>query len=83
MNNIELAIMELEKYAELERSEWGETVIALIGLWYARTLLSDKMTKALEKEIHEWLKNAKDNATIVEETVTPEPYTVKSLEWDI
>ena len=74
-------VTELEKYAELEGTEWSETVYAMTHLWQIRTLLDDKMVVCLEKEIQSWLKNVKKNATIVEETIEPKPYTVKTLEW--
>ncbi len=79
--DIDTAVAELEKYAELEGTEWGETVWGMTRLWQIRTLLSDKLVAALEKEIQLWLKDVKENATIVEEVIEPKPYTVKSLEW--
>ena len=82
MNTEELfaAIAELEKFADLEGSEWGETAHALINMWYGRTLLSKRLVSALEKEILTWLKDVKKNATIVEreETFTRK---IKDLEW--
>ncbi|MGH2613543.1 MAG: hypothetical protein ACRDFB_10925 [Rhabdochlamydiaceae bacterium] len=74
-------VADLEKYVELEGSEWGSTAAALIQLWHYRTLLSDAVVKALEKEISDWLIDVKNNATIVErkETITE---VITELEWN-
>jgi hypothetical protein len=74
-------VSELESYAELEGSEWGETVYTLTHMWQLRTLLSKKMVTALESEMKSWLKDVKKNTEIIEELIEPAPYTVKSLEW--
>lgn len=73
-------IEELTAYAELDGTELGETFIALINLWNTRTYLSEKLVKALEKEIKANLADVKENAEIIE---TEETFTrkVSYLEW--
>lgn len=75
-------ITELTTYAELEGSEWSSTVWALINMYQMRTLISPRLEAALEKELLEWLIEVKKNTTIVEETIIPTSYTVKTLEWN-
>ncbi len=82
MNDIDTILLDLTEYAELDDSEWGETVIAMLNMWQARCLISPRLTKALEKELRDWHKDVKKNAEIVEEIIEPAPYTVKSLEWN-
>jgi len=74
-------VAELEKLAEMDGCEWGETAVALARLWYMRTLLSNSMLATLEQEIKDWLEDVQTNAHIVTETIESKPITVESLEW--
>jgi hypothetical protein len=82
--NIEETIKELQKYSELDGTEWGESVERLVTLWYSRSMFSDYFCNAIEREIMEYLSNAQESADIVETEVT-EPaftHTVRELVWD-
>lgn len=74
-------LTELQQYAELDGSEWGETVFALLNMYQYRTLLSNELIKALKIELEFWLEDVKESTEIVEEVITPAPYSVKTLEW--
>ena len=78
---MESKIEELENYAYLDDTEWGSTVIALCNLWHYRALLSAELTVSVEKEIQDFLDNAKANAQIITEEVT-HTYTNQHLEWN-
>lgn len=72
---------ELEKYAVLDGSEWGETCLALINLSGCYAYISEGMSNMLLTELVENLNAAKSGATIVEEQETYTK-TVRRLEWD-
>lgn len=73
-------INELEKYTELDGTEWGETCNMLGQLYIHSSLLSEKLINMIAKEIKDNLEAAQQDASIVEETET---YTrkVKYLVW--
>lgn len=74
-------LTEFQQYAQLDGSEWGETATHLLHMYQIKTLLSNNMVKALKQEIEDWLENVKESAKIIEEVITPSPYSIKSLEW--
>lgn len=71
---------ELEHYASLDGTEWGETMLALCHLYRYSTYISTELVELIKKEVNDNLKYVKENATIVEESET---YTrkIKTLEW--
>ena len=71
----------LIEFAELDGTEWGEMILAIDALWGRRDYIDEKTKKALEKEITEQWKWAKENLTIVEsvETITRPVRTLEQL----
>lgn len=63
-------VEELQKYAEMEDTELGETCQALVQLSHYPDYVSDEFQAALYKEMVEQLENFQENATIVESTET-------------
>lgn len=77
---MESKIEELENYAYLDDTEWGNAVIALCNLWHNRAYITGGLLASLEEEITEQLTDAKTNAQIITEEVT-QTYTNQYLEW--
>ena len=80
MDNMMEQIEELSKYSELDGSEWGETMQALIQLAQYRDYISEELQVLLAKEVSDSLAYVKENCTIVE---TEETFkrTVRELDW--
>lgn len=72
---------DLLKYAELDGTEWGETLQILCNLASYRDYISEELAAALDKEMSDQLQYAKSHCRIVE---VPHTYTRTSqeLEWD-
>lgn len=72
---------ELEEYAKLDDSEWGEAMMALCQLGSGRiVMLSEEFYDAVAKEIADNLEYVREHTEIVEEdeTITRK---IKQLEW--
>ena len=85
MERKELAKLEVElgKYANMQNDELGE-FCTMLTLLCGRTgcAITETFSVALEAEIVAQIQNVRDYATIITETITPEPYTVEKLEWN-
>ncbi len=69
----------LEEYAELEGSELGETLTALIRLSRHESHINKPLAVALQIEMQDQLDWLKDNCTIEEEIVQPSTYKKRVL----
>jgi hypothetical protein len=75
-------IDELQEYADLDGTEWGEAMEALCNLaCRGRGYLDEEFMSGVLEEIGKELTYVRDNAIIVDETETI-IRTVKSLEWN-
>ena len=74
-------IVLLEDYYQLEGTEWGEMVQALLSCYHMKGYLSDEFVVALETEIESVALNARENCRVVEHEET-RTFTVRELEWD-
>lgn len=74
---------ELEEYASLEGTEFGDYAIRLLSLRECNTHhgMSEDFNKSLDKEISEILKIFKESSTIVD-IVEEVKIRRKVLEWD-
>ena len=70
----------LLEYAELDCTEWGETIEALVHLSKYKDYISDELAALLSKEIHNSLEYAKRHSTITKTTTTM-TREVTNLEW--
>ena len=73
-------LAELERYASLDGSEWGEAASLLIHLYSRRDFLTYDMQIALQNEIIQFWEDAKKGATIVTYETT-HVSTNTDLEW--
>jgi hypothetical protein len=73
-------VEELESYAVLDGTEWGETMLLLCQLSSYSSYISKELSNALHREVTENLAYAKENCKVITETET---YTKTSsrLEW--
>jgi len=71
----------LEKYAELDESEWGETCMALINLSHYSAYISERFAELLLEEMNSNLDAAVSGATIIEEPTT-QTFMSRRLEWN-
>lgn len=71
---------ELLKYAEIDATEWGETMELLVQLSNRLDHVSDDLANLVRKEVNDCLEYAKSNSEIVETTST-KTYTYKELVW--
>jgi excinuclease UvrABC helicase subunit UvrB len=72
-------IEQLQEYGELEGSEWGETVVALLHVYNYRHYMSDQLGAALDAELIDSLEYVKTHFRIVEHQET-RTITVRDLE---
>lgn len=74
-------VLELERYAELQNDELGETITYLCVLSRYSYCLSKEFNEALIKELGEQLDNFQENSKIVTRVVERDSYEVEELEW--
>ena len=85
MNHIErLSICnELQMYIELMNDEYGEYCYSLCQISTRPECFSENFEKALDEELLKALEYLEEHTKIVENIITPEPYTEKLLSWTL
>ncbi len=73
---------ELEEYAELEGTEYGRYLLALVEIANCcEDSANYVFTKQVESELKKTLAYIHKRCKVVESEFTPKPYKVRSLEW--
>ena len=79
-SNIGEKLLELQEYAELDGTEWGELIQGLEHLYHYRDYMSSELAEALNFEIDLQWSAAKEFCVIVQNTETT-THTTRELIW--
>ena len=74
-------IQDLENYAKLDGTEWGDAAELLCCMYRYKYCFSADLNLQIENEIDNMLTYAKENATVKQKTVTY-TNTTEYLEWN-